>query len=76
MSGVRNINLAPEHARHPGWDADGCHLRYVVTSRGPWGQIDRAGFGCEVTGGHCLPCDRCDKLREKYPTSVSEAEPS
>jgi len=53
------------YASHPGFDAQGCPLQYTVTQRGPWGDIGHCGFGCRVTGGHCLPGDHCAELRAK-----------
>lgn len=58
---VRNAQILPPHAQHPGWDADGCPLRIVVTPRG--GGHNSHGFACGYTGGHCLPGDKCDGFR-------------
>jgi hypothetical protein len=63
-----NERLIPEggknpYADHPGFTADGCPLRYTVTQRGAYGGV-RGGFGCEMTGGHCLPGEHCAKRRE------------
>lgn len=53
------------YADHPGFDAQGCHLQYTVTRRGVWGGV-MGGFGCEVTGGHCLPGEHCANRREQH----------
>lgn len=53
------------YADHPGFTASGCPLRYTVTQRGPWGHIGSCGFGCEMTGGHCLPGEQCEGFRAK-----------
>ena len=71
------MNQVPEdgfnpYANHPGFDAVGCYLQYTVTQRGPWGNISSAGFGCEATGGHCLPGSQCEKRKMRYPVSVKE----
>lgn len=58
------------YANHPGFDAQGCHLQYTVTPA--YYSTSHHGFGCEMTGGHCLPGEHCDKLRERYPTSIRE----
>lgn len=49
---ARNAYILPDHARHPGWDADGCPLRITVTART---LLTSDGFACSATGGHCLP---------------------
>lgn len=51
------------YAKHPGFDAQSCPLQYVVT---PSTRMSHHGFGCDVTGGHCLPGDQCQKLRERF----------
>ena len=51
------------YAEHPGFDAQGCGLQYTVTHRGALGGM-KGGFGCEMTGGHCLPSEHCAKRRE------------
>ena len=48
------------YADHPGFDARECPIRYTVTQTGAYGGI-RGGFGCEITGGHCLPGEHCSK---------------
>lgn len=58
------------YSNHPGFDEKNCHLQYTVTQLNPYGSIKSAGFGCEVTGGHCLPRDKCKELRLKYPESL------
>ena len=62
-----NELLIPEggtnpYAEHPGFVANDCPIRYTVTQRGPYGGV-KGGFGCEMTGGHCLPGEHCAKLR-------------
>ncbi len=52
------------YASHPGFDAPSCPLRYTVTQRGPFGGV-KGGFGCEMTGGHCLPGEHCDARRSR-----------
>lgn len=56
----RNADILPEHARHPGWVADGCPARITVTSR------SRHGFACAANGEHCLPGSGCDDLRRHH----------
>jgi hypothetical protein len=51
------------YADHPGFTATGCPIRYTVTQRGAYGGV-RGGFGCEITGSHCLPGEHCAKRRE------------
>lgn len=50
------------YAEHPGFDAQTCGLQYTVTHRGALGGM-KGGFGCEMTGGHCLPDEHCAKRR-------------
>lgn len=59
----RNAEILPPHAAHPGWDAEDCFLRIIVTPR--WGAPVAPGFACGWTGGHCLPCDRCPERRRQ-----------
>lgn len=47
------------HDQHPGHEVE-CHLKYKVTGRGPWGHTAHCGYGCEMTGGHCVPGPHCD----------------
>lgn len=61
------------YANHPGLDAQGCHLQYTVTPA--YYSSSMHGFGCEVTGGHCLPCEQCQLRRDRYPVSVNEVTP-
>ena len=55
---MRNAQITPEHANHPGWDADGCGNRIAVrassSGHGP-------GFACGLTGSHCLPTETCGR---------------
>jgi hypothetical protein len=51
------------YADHPGFEAGECPLRYTVTHRGPYGKSGGA-FGCEMTGGHCVPGDQCAQRRK------------
>ena len=56
----RNSDILPDHAAHPGWEADGCIARLTVTPR----NIEFSpGFACAATGGHCLPGANCDERR-------------
>lgn len=55
---------ANPYADHPGFDAQACPLQYTVTQRGAYGGV-RGGFGCEMTGGHCLPGGHCEARRQK-----------
>ena len=62
-----NERIIPEggknpYADHPGFVADGCTERMTITRSGAWGGV-QGGFACRVTGGHCLPCDKCDDRR-------------
>lgn len=44
------------YANHPGFDAEGCTNRETVTRKGPYGFTSSdCGFGCKLSGGHCLP---------------------
>lgn len=61
---MRNQDILPEHANHPGWSADGCAARIVVSPRG--GSPNGGGFACGVTGGHCLPGEKCDARRVSW----------
>jgi len=65
---MRNADILPEHAIHPGWDADGCGLRITVTNRA----IRSHGFACAQTGGHCLPGERCDGWRLEAADWIAE----
>ena len=65
-----NADLIPvggenPYADHPGFAAASCSLRYTVTQRGAYGQMTGCGFGCEMTGGHCVPGEHCDSRRSK-----------
>lgn len=61
MSGPTLIPHAPHH---PGYDAWGCPLRYVVHARRYGTSSD--GYGCNATGGHCLPNDEvCGRLQKE-----------
>jgi hypothetical protein len=51
------------HKEHPGISAEDCELRRTVTQKNLYGVITRAGFGCNATGGHCVPCDDCEARR-------------
>ncbi len=51
------------HDNHPGHDAAGCPIRASVTQRSPYGVPVGGGYRCEMTGGHCLPGEHCDKRR-------------
>lgn len=48
---------------HPGFASQACTLQYTVTRTGSYGGV-AGGFGCEMTGGHCLPGEHCAKRRE------------
>ena len=57
--------LLQDHDAHPGHEAVGCRIQYVVTAA-PFGQSSSSnGYGCYATGGHCLPDDKCELRREK-----------
>ena len=53
------------YANHPGFVAVDCPLRHTVTQKDSWGNIVRCGFGCLMTGGHCLPDKHCDSRRDR-----------
>lgn len=53
------------YADHPGFVADACPIRYTVTPRNAWGVQMGGGFGCEITGGHCLPGEHCEARRAR-----------
>lgn len=61
-----NAEILPEHAGHPGWAADGCVARMTVTAS------RSHGFACRVTGEHCLPGERCDRLRAHWSEFLAE----
>ena len=74
---MNDYRVLPEGARnpyasHPGFDAQGCHLQYTVVPA--LYASSRPGFGCEVTGGHCLPGDQCEARRAKFPESCGTGE--
>jgi hypothetical protein len=50
------------YADHPGFTESACPIRYTVTQRGAYGGV-KGGFGCEITGGHCLPGEHCERRR-------------
>ena len=61
------MNTIPEgginpYADHPGFTTD-CRLRITVTQRSAYGGFHRGGFACEITGGHCVPSEHCEKRR-------------
>lgn len=49
---------------HPGHESGCCPLRYDVSSHRTDGC--GGGYGCSVTGGHCIPSEGCDELRAAY----------
>lgn len=53
------------YASHPGFDAGDCELRYTVTKKDAWGGFAGGGFGCEYSGGHCLPGEGCAQRRHE-----------
>lgn len=50
------------YASHLGFSEDRCQHQTVVTHRDAWGNMSGCGFGCSVTGGHCLPSECKNKL--------------
>lgn len=48
---------------HPGACASECPMRITVSDSRSDGA--RGGYACAGTGGHCLPSDACDALREE-----------
>lgn len=50
---------------HPGHSAITCPLRYTVIPH-PLGSSSH-GYGCEGTGGHCVPGHYCDARRLHIP---------
>lgn len=52
------------YANHPGHEAT-CPLKTVVTQRSPYGVPTSCGYGCAVTGGHCVPDSHCDERRKR-----------
>ena len=64
-----NNRLIPDggenpYAKHPGFDAQGCIAQYTVTPA--MYSSSHHGFGCSVTGGHCLPGEQCSKRVESH----------
>lgn len=57
---------ANPYANHPGFTAHDCDLRYTVTQRNPWGVIGNCGFGCQISGAHCLPNGECEGRKARY----------
>ena len=57
----RTENLHPHAPNHPGFDAPDCPLRRMVIAA-PYG-TSHDGYGCDWTGGHCLPSVKCDDWR-------------
>jgi hypothetical protein len=49
------------YQNHPGFDARDCPARVTVNAH-PMG-LSSNGYACGVTGGHCLPCDKCPARR-------------
>lgn len=64
MTDIHPANLRPHAPSHPGFDAPTCPLRYTVVAH-PYG-TSRDGYGCEWTGGHCLPGPGCPELVRKH----------
>lgn len=62
----RNADILPDHASHPGWDADGCSARITVNNR-----THGSGFACGATGGHCLPGSHCPSRRARFETPAT-----
>lgn len=55
-----------KHEDHPGASASACPERYQVNAS-PFGTSSN-GYGCSITGGHCLPdTDRCPLHTAKEP---------
>lgn len=48
------------HSNHPGHDAR-CELRTQINAH-PRGSSSN-GYGCNVTGGHCVPGEYCENRR-------------
>ena len=57
------------HETHPGFDARGCQHQYNVSR---CAQNGRGGYGCSLTGGHCLPSPEC--ATKEQPLSDVEIE--
>ena len=49
---------------HPGVVASECEARITVTAQPSSNHGD--GYACGTTGGHCIPCDRCDDRRRHW----------
>ena len=55
--------VAPEEVfpTHPGYEAGDCFLRRTVTGKRSDGCA--GGYGCNATGGHCVPGEKCEQWR-------------
>lgn len=53
----------PDHPNHPGFAAPTCPMRLTITAKPT--TLGLNGYACSVTGGHCLPGQACDSLREE-----------
>lgn len=51
------------YAMHPGFDEQECPVQYVVH---PANSRVAPGFGCKITGGHCLPGEHCTQRRADF----------
>ena len=60
---IHPANLIAHAPDHPGFDAPECPLRSVIVAH-IYG-TSRDGYGCDYTGGHCVPDGYCDKRRAK-----------
>jgi len=57
------------HADHPGHGAT-CRARLTINAA-PNG-TSYSGYSCKVTGGHCIPCDRCTEWLKVFDTHLAQ----
>jgi hypothetical protein len=51
-----------KHANHPGHNVS-CELRTQVNAH--FQGTSSNGYGCDMTGGHCVPSEHCDNRRNE-----------
>lgn len=61
---MSNASIQPPHADHPGWTAEECPARLTIVPR-PYA-TSGPGFACGVTGEHCIPGEKCERLRREW----------
>ena len=57
------MNVFGNHNNHPGHSATSCELNNKITAA--FGSTSSNGYGCYATGGHCIPTDDCERLRQE-----------